>query len=316
MLQIITTKELLLFWEKKNPTIDFWHLYLHSELLQWRREQQASDLCDDWSVHPWNDNGLSLPQTAVNQDDVYGGSHAGQSFHLSPQTPSVKGDRAPVGADRHWRSPPWLGRAAHRSVLAGVPAWSAWGRPAARWGFPSRRRCGPKWGPATRTSAGPCSRKTRRRWDPEERQQERLKLLRRKDSTGRGVARRWRTPAEQTPLWWPWFSHQTHPWCSSSASSAWSPRLFPDSSSSRTIGQSECRTTEMSNNKAERRKLRVLSSWDHLVKGDDKGTLLLLQQVDGFQGLRLQTMHDVHHQDGDVTQGASSVPQVTAEKDR
>lgn len=40
----------------------------------------------------------------------------------------------------------------------------------------------------------------------------------------------------------------------------------------------------------------------HLIQGDDEGTLFLLQQVDRFERLRLQTVHDVHHQDGDVTQ--------------
>lgn len=48
-----------------------------------------------------------------------------------------------------------------------------------------------------------------------------------------------------------------------------------------------------------------------LVEGDDEGTLLLLQQVDGLERLRLQAVHDVHHQDGDVAQRAAAVPQVT-----
>lgn len=54
----------------------------------------------------------------------------------------------------------------------------------------------------------------------------------------------------------------------------------------------------------------------HLVEGDDEGTLLLLQQVDGLERLRLQAVHDVHHQDGDVAQRAASVPQVAAETQR
>lgn len=49
----------------------------------------------------------------------------------------------------------------------------------------------------------------------------------------------------------------------------------------------------------------------YLVEGDDEGALLLLQQVDGLERLRLQAVHDVHHQDGDVAQRAASVPQVT-----
>lgn len=40
----------------------------------------------------------------------------------------------------------------------------------------------------------------------------------------------------------------------------------------------------------------------HLIQGDNEGTLFLLQQVDRLERLRLQTVHDVHHQDGDVTQ--------------
>ena len=54
----------------------------------------------------------------------------------------------------------------------------------------------------------------------------------------------------------------------------------------------------------------------NLVEGDDEGTLLLLQQVDGLECLRLQAVHDVHHQDRDVAQRAASVPQVTGEKKR
>ncbi len=64
-------------------------VYLDSELLQRRRQQQPSDLRYDWSLHPRDDDGLALPQTAINQDDVYRGSHTGQSFHLN--TPDSSG---------------------------------------------------------------------------------------------------------------------------------------------------------------------------------------------------------------------------------
>lgn len=53
---------------------------------------------------------------------------------------------------------------------------------------------------------------------------------------------------------------------------------------------------------------------EDLVQSHDEGTLLLLQQVDGLDGLRLQAVHDVHHQDGDVAQRAASVPQITADR--
>lgn len=51
----------------------------------------------------------------------------------------------------------------------------------------------------------------------------------------------------------------------------------------------------------------------NLVECNNEGTLFLLQQVDGFNRLRLEAMHDVHHKDGNVTQRAASIPQVTAE---
>lgn len=54
----------------------------------------------------------------------------------------------------------------------------------------------------------------------------------------------------------------------------------------------------------------------NLVECNNERTLLLLQQVDGLDRLRLEAVHDVHHQDGDVTQRAASVPQVTAETDK
>lgn len=62
--------------------------YLDSELLQRGREQQPSDLRHNWSLHTRDDDGLSLPQTAVDQDDVYRGSHTGQSFHLNTENSS------------------------------------------------------------------------------------------------------------------------------------------------------------------------------------------------------------------------------------
>ena len=54
----------------------------------------------------------------------------------------------------------------------------------------------------------------------------------------------------------------------------------------------------------------IASKAPHLVKGHDEGRLLLLEQVDGLDGLGLQAVHDVHHQDGDVAQAAASAPQV------
>ena len=53
------------------------------------------------------------------------------------------------------------------------------------------------------------------------------------------------------------------------------------------------------------------SLWDgHLVEGDNERCLLLLQQVDGLYRLGLKTMHDVHDQDGYVTQAAASGAQI------
>lgn len=62
-------------------------LYLDPEFLQRRRQQQPSDLRYDWSLHTGDDDGLSFPEAAVDQDDVYRGSHTGQSFHLNTHTP-------------------------------------------------------------------------------------------------------------------------------------------------------------------------------------------------------------------------------------
>ena len=48
----------------------------------------------------------------------------------------------------------------------------------------------------------------------------------------------------------------------------------------------------------------------HLVEGNDEGGAALLEQVDGLDGLLLQAVHDVHHQDGDVAQAGAAGPQV------
>lgn len=44
----------------------------------------------------------------------------------------------------------------------------------------------------------------------------------------------------------------------------------------------------------------------HLVQRNDEGRPALLEKVDGFDGLRLQPVHEVHHQDGDVAQAAAA----------
>lgn len=61
----------------------FRSVYLDPKLLQRRRQQQTSDLCYDWTLNAWNDDGVSLVETAVDQDDVYRGSHPRESFNLS-----------------------------------------------------------------------------------------------------------------------------------------------------------------------------------------------------------------------------------------
>ena len=48
----------------------------------------------------------------------------------------------------------------------------------------------------------------------------------------------------------------------------------------------------------------------HLVEGDDEGRLAHLEQVDGLNGLRLQAVHEVDNQDGDVAQAAAARAQV------
>ena len=46
----------------------------------------------------------------------------------------------------------------------------------------------------------------------------------------------------------------------------------------------------------------------NLVEGNDEGRLLLDEQVDGLEGLGFESVHNVHHQDGDITQAGSSIP--------
>ena len=48
----------------------------------------------------------------------------------------------------------------------------------------------------------------------------------------------------------------------------------------------------------------------YLVQGNNKGSLAHLEQVDGFNGLLLQAVHHVHHQDGNITQAGPTRPQV------
>lgn len=57
-------------------------------------------------------------------------------------------------------------------------------------------------------------------------------------------------PAERTPRSRPWLSHQTRPWCFSSASSAWPQRRCLDFSSSHTDGRSAKTKTPPSENTA------------------------------------------------------------------
>lgn len=83
-----------------------------------------------------------------------------------------------------------------------------------------------------------------------------------------------------------------------------------DSSSSRTDGRSGARGRGCE--QAGRGQPRTQLT--HFIQRDDEGTLFLLEQVDGLKRLRLQAVHDVHHQDGDVAQRAASVPQVTEGK--
>lgn len=43
--------------------------------------------------------------------------------------------------------------------------------------------------------------------------------------------------------------------------------------------------------------------YSYLVQRNDKGSFPRLQQVNALDGLRFQSVHDVNHQDGNVTQG-------------
>lgn len=61
----------------------FRSFYLDPKLLQRRRQQQTSDLCYDWTLDTRNDDGVPLLETAVDQDDIYRGSHTRQSFNLN-----------------------------------------------------------------------------------------------------------------------------------------------------------------------------------------------------------------------------------------
>lgn len=115
------------------------------------------------------------------------------------------------------------------------------------------------------------------------------------------------TPAGQTPQSQPSLARQTHPWCSSSASSAWPRCRCLDSSSSRKDGRSEVRGRGRQETGVRPPGTRPT----HLIERHNEGTLFLLEQVDRLERLGLQTVHDVHHQDGDVAQRAASVPQVT-----
>ena len=47
-----------------------------------------------------------------------------------------------------------------------------------------------------------------------------------------------------------------------------------------------------------------------LVKSDDEGSIFLTEDFDGLEGLLLDAMHDVDHQNGEVTQRAASGAQV------
>ena len=51
-----------------------------------------------------------------------------------------------------------------------------------------------------------------------------------------------------------------------------------------------------------------------LVDRHDEGSLLLDEEVDALEGLGLEPVHDVHHEDGDVAQAGSTVPAHTRTK--
>ena len=50
----------------------------------------------------------------------------------------------------------------------------------------------------------------------------------------------------------------------------------------------------------------------YLVESDHEGRLAFLEQVDGLDGLRLEAVHDVDHQDGDITERRTAATKVTA----
>lgn len=84
----------------------------------------------------------------------------------------------------------------------------------------------------------------------------------------------------------------------------------------RSIWRQTTTTTRSENRKKRRKDIPDDEAVTHLVEGDDEGTLLLLQQVDGLERLRLQAVHDVHHQHADVAERAAPVPQVTGRTHR
>ena len=48
-----------------------------------------------------------------------------------------------------------------------------------------------------------------------------------------------------------------------------------------------------------------------LVEGHNEGCVAFFEQVDGLNSLWLESVHNVHHQDSNVTQRGASTPQVT-----
>lgn len=48
----------------------------------------------------------------------------------------------------------------------------------------------------------------------------------------------------------------------------------------------------------------------NLVESDDEGNFLLLEHVQRLDGLRLEAMHDVDDEDGDVAEGGAAVAKV------
>ena len=52
---------------------------------------------------------------------------------------------------------------------------------------------------------------------------------------------------------------------------------------------------------------------DYFVEGDNEWRLPLLEDVDGFDGLGFESVHDVDNQDGNVAQGGAPRSQVAKE---